>query len=299
MEKFKQKSNPHLLALLKISLLTWLISLFVPITAFGQNIDIDFKQGSNKNPTLGEIVWIGSILQNSNSRYAEGMSTLQRIQISKITPSASEQTIVFKMQSDKAGFHAYDFITSWQQALSAAALIAPGQNLMPATTASPLMHTCGDLATGGQPPTQTDLCVLVHEGANKMQVFMPLSGQAGSETTLPLAGDTRTVPQATAAYEQLFGQRYVNFYSDAAITNASIRFLNYSSEYVFYEFKFTSPAATTVMLEFAAHIAVGVDIFTPTVGYGLGRGASNISGGPYHVSGVSSTLGNIGSLDYL
>ena len=95
MEKFKQKSNPHLLALLKISLLTWLISLFVPITAFGQNIDIDFKQGSNKNPTLGEIVWIGSILQNSNSRYAEGMSTLQRIQISKITPSASEQTIVF------------------------------------------------------------------------------------------------------------------------------------------------------------------------------------------------------------
>ena len=42
---------------------------------------IDFKQGANRDGGFehGQIHWIGSILQNSNSRYIEGMSTLQRI----------------------------------------------------------------------------------------------------------------------------------------------------------------------------------------------------------------------------
>src|SRR5215212_9551777 len=45
------------------------------------NVSVDFKQGANDDSPfpLGTIHWIGSILQNSNSKYAEGMSTLQRL----------------------------------------------------------------------------------------------------------------------------------------------------------------------------------------------------------------------------
>src|SRR5687767_14492568 len=48
-------------------------------TSFG----VDFKQGANRDNfedyVTGEIHWINSILQQSNSRYIEGMSTLQRV----------------------------------------------------------------------------------------------------------------------------------------------------------------------------------------------------------------------------
>ena len=44
---------------------------------------ISFTQGANRDNfgsyTTGELHWINSILQQSNSRYIEGMSTMQRI----------------------------------------------------------------------------------------------------------------------------------------------------------------------------------------------------------------------------
>src|SRR6185369_8219737 len=48
-------------------------------TTFTENFTVDFSQGANKdNPfPLGTLHWIGSILQSSNSRIVEGMSTLQ------------------------------------------------------------------------------------------------------------------------------------------------------------------------------------------------------------------------------
>src|SRR4030095_5991813 len=53
-------------------------------------------------------------------------------------------------------------------------------------------------------------------------------------------------------------------------------------------FHATSAQPTAIMLEFGAHVAVGVDALVTgsngDVGYGLGRGASSISGSPFHVS---------------
>ncbi|HEY0751620.1 MAG TPA: hypothetical protein VGD26_10715, partial [Chitinophagaceae bacterium] len=274
-----------------------LLTLFIS-RSDAQNINVTFQQGSNENNTLGEIKWINSILQDNNSRIAEGMSTLQRVIITNLTPSSAEQTMIFKMETTKAGFHAYDFITSWQQALDATEAIAPGKGLYPATTSSADMNNCADLATGGQPPSETQTCNSLREqvSPNYTKVYMPLSGAVGGEANNPLAGDVNTTQAIIDAYEDEFGQRYMDFYANAAITNASIRFLKYEAGYIFYEFKWTTNNATALMFEFAAHVALSFNT-GGQLGYGLGRGASQISGGPYHVILESTTLGNMGAMD--
>src|SRR5258706_1495795 len=44
----------------------------------------DFLQCGNKNPTLGVCDWISSILQNSDAKIFEGMSTLQRLTFDQV-----------------------------------------------------------------------------------------------------------------------------------------------------------------------------------------------------------------------
>src|SRR6188474_1655580 len=69
----------------------------------------DFKQGANRdnsyNKVVGEINWIGSILQSSNSRYVEGMSTLQRIILTDVPNcnTGGKHTLRVKLESDKSG----------------------------------------------------------------------------------------------------------------------------------------------------------------------------------------------------
>ena len=68
---------------LKIAMSIFLLMAFLFSTnrASAQSFGKDFRQGANKdNPyPLGTLHWINSILQNSNSVYAEGMSTPQRV----------------------------------------------------------------------------------------------------------------------------------------------------------------------------------------------------------------------------
>src|SRR6185503_14748462 len=42
-------------------------------------------------------------------------------------------------------------------------------------------------------------------------------------------------------------------------------------------------ASTEIIVEFAGHIAVGLDPLNAGIGYGVGLGAASISGGPYHI----------------
>src|SRR4030095_1214154 len=142
----------------------------------GNNVPVEFQQGANKDAPfdLGTIHWINSILQSSNSVYAEGMSTLQRIVFYDMgTPTAGDNKHVLqlKMQSDKSTHHAYDFMTGWNQALKAALAISPGVRLMPDAQASNTssvydesdpqnLRVCGSniSATGGT------VCDLLHDG---------------------------------------------------------------------------------------------------------------------------------------
>ena len=86
---------------------------------------VDFKQAANNNGEpggLGDIDWLSSILQTGNSVYHEGMSVMQRAVFENFTDAGGDGNIVLKFHTDatKGGIHAYDWQTSWDQAITAA-----------------------------------------------------------------------------------------------------------------------------------------------------------------------------------
>ena len=83
---------------------------------------VDFRQCSNENPTLGQCIWINSIVQSSNARYAEGMSNMQRVMFIDVGATGDNiHRMTMSHQSTKGGIHAYDFLTSYEQAIKAGA----------------------------------------------------------------------------------------------------------------------------------------------------------------------------------
>src|SRR4030095_12679709 len=188
-------------------------------TSFG----IDFKQGANRDNfgsyTTGEIHWINSILQQSNSRYIEGMSTLQRIVFTNLPACSGCHTLRVKLESRKGDVHAYDFITSWDNALKAAAAIAPGFGLMPSSRSDPKLHECGpaidacseiacNLVSGGDGvATATD------DFRDLPIIFSNYSNPAGpGESNLLIEGppaDQNTTRQVIQTYECRYGDNIV------------------------------------------------------------------------------------------
>jgi hypothetical protein len=297
---------------------------------------IDFKQGANRDNfgsyTTGEIHWINSILQQSNSRYIEGMSTLQRVVFNNLPACSGTHTLRIKLEARKGDVHAYDFLTSWDNALKAAAAIAPGFGLMPSSRSDPKLHECGPAIDA----CAEVACILVSGGdgvATATDDFRDLpiifsdyaSPTGAGEKNLLIddgtAVDQNTTRQAIQTYECRYGDnivipsgvnagtydRSVRVYVDGGFTGANgdannaVYFVGYGDAnpndggdtYIYYDIVWSS-TSTSVVLEFAAHIAVGVDGLaannpggcnvTPLgVGYLLNRGASSISGGPYHV----------------
>jgi hypothetical protein len=266
------------------------------------NFSVDFKQGANKDAPLllGDIHWIGSILQSSNSRYAEGMSTLQRVVFLDLAPVASNNHVLrVKFEAQKATHHAYDFITGWNQALKAAHDLSGSEELMP--DAQPLnssalydeteprsLNVCGD-AISADAGTR---CAQLHDGVSFYD--LPVSG----ETDLVIAGDASTTTAQIAAYEAAYGARTVRVWAPSLTGGAGsadnkVVFVKYEAGYIFYDIKWKTSVATAddAVIEFGAHIAKGIG------GYGANQGASDINGGPYHVIlddliGSTDNLGN-------
>src|SRR5262245_24394944 len=91
---------------------------------------VDFSQGANRDNfgsyVTGELHWINGILNANNSRYIEGMSTMQRLIFNNLPACGSGNHVLrMKMESRKGDVHAYDFITSWDNAYKATQAIAP------------------------------------------------------------------------------------------------------------------------------------------------------------------------------
>src|SRR5688500_18084651 len=76
-------------------------------TTFTDAVSTSFSQCSNNNPTAGSCNWIGSIIQQSNSVYYEGMTVPQRLLFRDVASNGTH-TISFTYQYSKAGVHAYD-----------------------------------------------------------------------------------------------------------------------------------------------------------------------------------------------
>ena len=261
-------------------------------------IKVDFLQCANQNPTLGECDWINSILQSSNAKYFEGMATLQRLTFDQI-PAApggtpNHHVLTFTIDAQKAGIHAYDFLTTWDSAVAAAQQIDLAETLMPTgllfanrpASAATATAAC-DNPSNPQASLQ-DVCralrALTNPIANIRTATMPTM-------TDPSSGGN--VADKIAKFQTHFGDTAgVRLFGNAAITAATLTFTGYdpaaSDQAAHFTLSWDS-ASTQMEIEFAAHIAASQDLpggIGPTTipGYGTGHGASSISGGPYHVS---------------
>ncbi|HSP82371.1 MAG TPA: T9SS type A sorting domain-containing protein [Gillisia sp.] len=261
--------------------------------SYGQTYKDNLAQVQNINyqaQGVPGLEWVGSVLQSNNSSYSEGMSTLQRVILENLPATTDNiHTLRMRLQTQKDGKHAYDFITSWEQSMKVAQVIQPA-NLVslpdPDAPGYPIDYEnlkCADAISA----TAFDVC----DGA-EYEVFLPING----EINLPLAGDLSTTSQVIASYEAIYGPRTVKvrgeqpFYGPAA--NNKVVFAGYDGVDMYYDITWQS-TSTGIVIEFGAHIAAG---FSPSgqyggvtpadgiVGYGPMQGASNVSGAPYHVS---------------
>ena len=247
---------------------------------------VDFSQGANNNGTLGNVEWINGILNSNNSKYYEGMATFQRLVITNIPPStianggnSSKHTFQIKMEAAKGGYHSYDFMTSWDNAKEQADLTQIG-----------LFNNLNEC--DGLPNSLTPICETLHAGTNFLDLI--ISG----ETNYPLPGDIATTTNVINSYQSKFGTNTLRAYGSSPITWGEVKFVKYEANEIYYDITWISNSPT-IILEFAAHIAAGLQAFPGTDSYGAGRGAGDINGGPYHVSVIGFSTGekNSGNLD--
>lgn len=188
------------------------LSVLLGFACVANSQKIDFRQSANNDSpyALGTVHWIGSILQQNNSRYFEGMSTLQRIIFKDVTSTPGDvHTLTFGHEVTKGGLHAYDFLTSWEQARLAADLIALGEGLLDVVD-----------ACGAEPdPDSQDMrlnCTRAHDGSSSV-VSIP------DAIADPNLGGN--ISDRIAAYESAgFGDRSLTIHGDAEIVSASISF---------------------------------------------------------------------------
>jgi hypothetical protein len=242
-------------------------------------VQVDFRQCANDDaPTPPNVChWINSILTPANSNYFEGMSVPQRTIFTGIDPTTDdEHSLTFTTDATQGGAHAYDWLTSYDQAVQAAIDSGlPGLDLNP----------CGPEI--GPPADLDDLCVGLR-GAFSIDVEVPddpfVSGSFSTGT-----GSTQ---DRIDAYEEHYGNRTITIYGDAPFASASLTLVHVDSNLdpladggdtgnsqILYRLEWVS-ASENVLIEMAGHLSVGAGGFGE--GWGTGFGASDIEGGPYH-----------------
>ncbi len=246
----------------------------------------EFTQAANEDPTMGAIHWIGSILQQSNSRYYEGMSVCQRLIFNDIPSTPGDtHTLTLSHEATKGGVHAYDFLTSWDNAIPAADSIAPGQNLL----VDLFSDKCGPEFWGS---TQA-ICDSIHNlGLYDEADLAVLDMDSVGGHNVKLRADN---------YDTFFGiPRTIKIWGSDSVFSAYVTFDGYTgsadNKYANYTLHWTS-ASDTVIIEMAGHLSVGVDPLEAGIGYGEGFGAADISGGPYHFKLSKLDGSSLGSQD--
>ena len=261
------------------------------------NVKVDFRQAANNDSgtcgtgaghpcALGDPHWIGSIVQQSNSKYFEGMSNPQRLifqDIADTTGSPKEvHSLSFSHQTTKGGIHAYDFLTSWAQAQAAAAVFTPPAGGL---LAGLFTDACG--LEIGPPSSMETTCTSLRSGADCVDV--------------PIPDDTHVDPidgsylSRILAYEAIFGNRTIRICGNQPINSASITCLNHigpdtGDSDVFYTIQWSSNS-NEIVIEFAGHLAVSGNPTQDPLAWGINQGSAAIAGGPYHFN-----LQNLGGL---
>ena len=277
-----------------IKLLT-LFLLLLPVTLL-QAQTVHWSQSSNKNNTQGTVVWIGSIVQSSNSTFYEGQSTLQRLFILDIpTDPTGKYKLTFKHLATKGSINAYDFVTGWNnaggsldgKAITTSNAIAPncylninncsetGQNN------DPVFLSCGTL----------DAAPLVYTNA------VPASSYAVPLPGSPSVSSNSNVKARVEDWDANFSPtgsngRRITIQSNATVSAANLVMTGYGDDngdvYAHYELSWNGPSAPgsfSILVKIGGHIA-------DQLFYGVGKGASNINGGPYHFKVSDLYTGN-------
>jgi hypothetical protein len=219
------------------------------------------------------------------------MSTLQRLVVDGIPATALDNhTLVFHDDFTKGGIHAYDFLTSWPQAIQAADDAGVpytdviGGNLSTA-------RACGDAISA----TAKAICLAVRDSGNFIDVPVPNDAF--------ISHGNKPTQQRIDAYEVLYGNRTVRIYGNEPFISASFDPVVHdvanngdtADSIITYTLKWKS-ASTNVLIEWGEHIAIGGST-TNGLNWGPGQGASSISGGPYHVSMDGIDGVSLGSID--
>ena len=274
---FPNKSTCKTSSILKLMMLF----LFTFQGMYEANAQNDFRQAANNSGGgLGVVSWINGIVQQNNSQYYEGMSVPQRIIFLNL--SGSSHSLKLSHQSTKSSDnHAYDFITSWPQAVMTAGIYTSSINLL---------NTMNDCGAAGQ-ANFLSACSAVHSSsAYYLDIPVPVN-------LFPnVLGDD--VNARAAEYASNFNTRVVRVRANAPITGGTMVFNGYTGNDndANYTINWTS-TAQSVVIEFATHIANSVDPIITTMGYGNGRGAGSINGGPYHVNLSQLDGASLGSQD--
>ncbi|MBF9140923.1 T9SS type A sorting domain-containing protein [Hymenobacter properus] len=262
--------------------LGWLLQRLLPLlctvlllggaatASYGQSTD--FRQFANEP---GNEAWINSILQQNNSVYYEGTSTLQRLVLVGIpTTSGNHHVLHFSHQATKGGIHAYDFVTGYDQALADYNTITGG----PFTALSVAGNALGPQATAAMVNALYNSNLA---GPNKM---VAANAVAASYSSLPNA-PAGNVAAKVAVYDGAStSKRGVQIYGSSPVTNAHLDLVSYSGGsdiYADYDLHWDS-ASPNVLILMGGHLSVSGTGAAGTLSYGPGLGSGSISGGPYH-----------------
>lgn len=254
----------------------------------------DFHQARNAFQGGTTIDWVGGILNATHTDYFEGVGIPQRVVILNIPSTAGNvHAMKFKVLAQKGAIHAYDFLISWEQAVRTAAAIGNGS-----------VNELADLGTVSG-TSVTINAQTAWDGALSANAVAASSSLTQSvRIPLPTVGDPSAggnVAGKITCFESVYGNREMELLLPAgvSVSNTSVTFDGYDAEYAFYTVRWTS-SASNVAMRFAGHAAIGVGQTGSgncVMGYGEGKGAGSISGGPYHFKLLELDGASIGQQD--
>ncbi|GAA4494807.1 hypothetical protein GCM10023172_05550 [Hymenobacter ginsengisoli] len=271
-------------------LATLFLTLLSALPSQAQNKIADFAQYAN---TKAE--WTFGILNQQNSSYYEGTSSLQRITLVGLAAGSQQHTLNFKVLAVKGSVHAYDFLTSYEQA------IADYQTV----TGTPLASTSGAVLASlehiGTPADATMIQTMYTSGVSAGA--QPLASAYSSVATHDVADKVATYDGGSTTKRQVM----IYGMPGTTVSGASLTMTGYTPQgasdyYANYTLTWTS-SSPNILILLAGHLAVSGNDGTDTnSAYPQGLGASFISGGPYHfklldLDGSPAGGGNKGERD--
>jgi hypothetical protein len=271
-----------------------LLSLILIPGTIAKSQTIHWSQSSNKNNTQGTVVWIGSIVQSSNSTFYEGQSTLQRLFLVDIpTDPSGHYKLTFKHLATKGSINAYDFVTGWYNTGGS----LNGKAITTSNAIDPNCYlTINNCSETGQPNDPINMICSTLDGAPlNYSNAVPSSSYAGpgGAPTISSNGNVKGRIEDWDANFSPTGSngRRITIQSNATISNVNLAMIGYDAgndQYAQYELSWTGPTAPgffSILVKIGGHIA-------DQRFYGVGKGASNIDGGPYHFKVSNLFLGN-------